>query len=75
MVQRLQLGGVSPLSNLDLGNQSVRSGLDWTSAGSTVYSTGNGVTNGSLQLWLMGQSQPTTLGTITGPLHILPANS
>ena len=75
MVQRMQLGGLAPLSNLNLGAQSVRSGLDWTSAGSTVFSTGDGVTNGSLQLWLMGQSQPTTLGTITGPLHILPANS
>jgi hypothetical protein len=75
MVQRMQLGGLAPLSDLNLGAQSVRGGLDWTSAGSTVFSTGDGVTNGSLQLWMMGQSQPTTLGAITGPLHILPANS
>lgn len=74
-VQRLLVGGISPMADMALGTQVVGDALDWTQSGNTVFTTGNGTTTGSLKLWIIGQAAPVDLGTLQGPLHLLPAHS
>jgi len=74
-VQRLLVGGLAPMGDMSLGSQVVGDALDWTQAGNTVFTTGDGATTGALKLWILGQAAPADLGTLVGPLHLLPARS